>query len=141
MTLLTRAFQLHAFLQIHDFLHIVAELRRDKLVARITPWPEQFLADVGQCEPSGIRLERPEIRRVHALGIPDQFLQRNTQRRSNPFDDRIRLRMDGRPIQRIVPVLDSKETRRLLEGLVAETFNLLQFRPGAKPARLLPSRQ
>ena len=37
--------------------------------------------------------------------------------------------MHGRSIQRILAVLDSKESRRLLECLVAEAFDLRQLRP------------
>ena len=48
--------------------------------------------------------------------------------------------MHGRPIQGIFTVLDSKESRRLLEGLVAKTFDFLQLRARPKPTRLLPSR-
>src|SRR5207245_1602863 len=70
----------------------------------------------------------------------DKLAHRYAERVCHSFGDRIRLRVHGSSVQRIVAILDSQKTRRLLKCLFAETFNFAKLRSRSKRSILIAIR-
>ena len=115
------AFEHHALLEILHRRDVVAELRRRELRARIAPGLRELARDVAQRRLANVPVDvLREIELVDELGIADQLGQLHPEIRRHLLDERIPLRVNRGPVERVLRVVDPQEASCLFECLGSE---------------------
>jgi len=116
------AFQHHVHFQIFQLFHAFSKARGFEFRARITAGFFQLGQNVFHCRQAELFIGKfSRIELLDKRRIADQRAHLLLHFRQNLFDHRIGFRVHRRGIERIIAIADTQETRRLLEGLVAQT--------------------
>ena len=122
------AFQRHARHQVTYFFHAVTQLCRlefrTRIAARLLQFPQNVLYG-WQPELGGDIVLR--VQRADEGDVADHGFQIALVALRDGFHDTVGLRVNRRGIQRVLTLVHTQKARRLLEGLVAETWHLLEI--------------
>jgi hypothetical protein len=117
------AFEDHFWLNVGELADFFVEIGSDKLLERIATWLAQLLQNVLDGERACVDLAGIDL--GQELRVCDQLADRCIQRAGDLLDHRIRFRMDGSAIQRILAVADAQETGSLLMRFGTDAGTLL----------------
>ncbi len=130
------AFQRHSRLQVRKLLHIVMELRRDKLIAWIAAGLLQFLQNV--VERIDAYTQVFFLDQTEKFRFADQFGNGDASGFRDLLDYRVRLRMHRRIIQRILPTAYPQEARCLFKSLRPDACNRRELHTRAEFPVIVP---
>jgi len=105
------------------------------LLARIATWHAQLLQNVLDGERARVDLAGIDL--GQELRVCDQLADRCIQRAGDLLDHRIRFRMDGSAIQRILAVADAQETGSLLVRFGTDAGDFVELLARAEAAMLV----
>src|ERR1700744_4712745 len=98
-------FKHHAHLHIRNSANLFTELRGNEFVAWVAARLAQFNEDV--FERIGAHTESAAVNLLEQLRLSDEIVHTDVEDRSDLFDNRVRLRMHSRHIQRVVSIADA----------------------------------
>ena len=123
----------HAFFQVVNGFHVLVELEYFDGLTRVTPWFFQFLHDVGQGrETDFVCHVFLNVYLASDFLVLDQVFYRTFHVLGNVFHYRITFRMNGRIVERVLGIGDTKETGTLFECLSTHARYFHQFLAGSE---------
>ena len=124
--------------QILDLANILAEVRHNELITWIAAGFAELLADIGQrVDADRLGLKAFDLHLLDQFGLGDQVVDGHAERLCDLLDDRVRLGMNSRHVERIFAAADAEKAGGLLEGLRTEAGHRRQLDARAKAAMLV----
>ncbi len=126
-------FQSHTGIQVLHRQYVAAQDRRGEILAGISTGTDQLFEDVEQRERADAQFDGEFVNGPRLLQFEQRRLplrRRRVTGQSRAGQHRLRrrvaLRVNGAPVQRILPIADAQETGRLLKSLRPQSLHLFE---------------